>query len=54
MIKEVRSAHQPWSEGGQDLVEAAPKAVLEKVNKEKPRTRREALDAAGASAVSYS
>jgi large subunit ribosomal protein L7/L12 len=40
--------HQPRPEGGQGLVEAAPKAVLEKVDKAAAEKAKEALEGAGA------
>ena len=52
VIKEVRSLTSLGLKEVKDLVEAAPKAVLEKVNKEAADKAREALEAAGAS-VSY-
>ena len=52
VIKEVRSLTSLGLKEAKDLVEAAPKAVLEKVNKEAADKAREALEAAGAS-VSY-
>ena len=52
VIKEVRSLTSLGLKEAKDLVEAAPKAVLEKVNKETADKAREALEAAGAS-VSY-
>jgi len=52
VIKEVRSLTSVGLKEAKDLVEAAPKAVLEKVNKETADKAREALEAAGAS-VSY-
>jgi large subunit ribosomal protein L7/L12 len=52
VIKEVRSLTSLGLKEAKDLVEAAPKAVLEKVNKETAEKAREALEAAGAS-VSY-
>jgi large subunit ribosomal protein L7/L12 len=52
VIKEVRSLTSLGLKEAKDLVEAAPKAVLEKVNKEAADKAREALVAAGAS-VSY-
>jgi len=51
-IKEVRSLTSLGLKEAKDLVEAAPKAVLEKVNKETADKAREALEAAGAT-VSY-
>ena len=52
VIKEVRSLTSLGLKEAKDLVEAAPKAVLEKVNKDTADKAREALEAAGAS-VSY-
>jgi large subunit ribosomal protein L7/L12 len=52
VIKEVRSLTSLGLKEAKDLVEAAPKAVLEKVNRETADKAREALEAAGAS-VSY-
>jgi large subunit ribosomal protein L7/L12 len=53
VIKEVRSIVSGLGlKEAKDLVEAAPKAVLERVNKETADKAREALEAAGAS-VSY-
>jgi large subunit ribosomal protein L7/L12 len=52
VIKEVRSLTSLGLKEAKDLVEAAPKAVLEKVNKEAADKAREALEAAGAT-VSY-
>ena len=52
VIKEVRSLTSLGLKEAKDLVEAAPKAVLEKVNKEAADKARVALEAAGAS-VSY-
>ena len=49
VIKEVRSLTSLGLKEAKDLVEAAPKAVLEKVNKEAAGKAREALEAAGAS-----
>ena len=49
VIKEVRSLTSLGLKEAKDLVEAAPKAVLEKVNKEAADKAREALEAAGAS-----
>jgi large subunit ribosomal protein L7/L12 len=48
VIKEVRSLTSLGLKEAKDLVEAAPKAVLEKVNKESANKAREALEAAGA------
>jgi len=52
VIKEVRSLTSLGLKEAKDLVEAAPKPVLEKVNKEAADKAREALEAAGAR-VSY-
>ena len=52
VIKEVRSLTSLGLMEAKDLVEAAPKAVLERVNKETADKAREALEAAGAT-VSY-
>src|SRR5688500_2031089 len=52
VIKEVRSLSSLGLKEAKDLVEAAPKPVLEKVNKEAADKAREALEAAGAT-VSY-
>ena len=52
VVKEVRSLTSLGLKEAKDLVEAAPKAVLEKVNKETADKAREALEAAGAT-VSY-
>ena len=52
VIKEVRSLTSLGLKEAKDLVEAAPKAVLEKVNKETAVKAREALEAAGAT-ISY-
>jgi large subunit ribosomal protein L7/L12 len=49
VIKEVRSLTSLGLKEAKDLVEAAPKPVLEKVNKEAANKAREALEAAGAS-----
>jgi len=48
VIKEVRTLTSLGLKEAKDLVEAAPKAVLEKVNKEAAGKAREALEAAGA------
>jgi large subunit ribosomal protein L7/L12 len=48
VIKEVRSLTSLGLKEAKDLVEAAPKAVLEKVNKEAANKAREALETAGA------
>ena len=52
VIKEVRGLTSLGLKEAKDLVEAAPKAVLEKVNKETADKAKEALEAAGAT-VSY-
>jgi len=52
VIKEVRSLTSLGLKEAKDLVEAAPKPVLEKVNKEAADKARDALEAAGAT-VSY-
>ena len=52
VIKEVRSLTSLGLKEAKDLVEAAPKPVLEKVNKETADKASEALEAAGAT-VSY-
>jgi large subunit ribosomal protein L7/L12 len=52
VIKEVRSLTSLGLKEAKDLVEAAPKPVLEKVNKEAADKAREPLEAAGAT-VSY-
>ena len=52
VIKEVRALTGLGLKEAKDLVEAAPKPVLEKVNKEAADKAREALEAAGAT-VSY-
>ena len=52
VIKEVRTLTSLGLKEAKDLVEAAPKAVLEKVNKETADKAKAALEAAGAS-VSY-
>ncbi|MDQ3615058.1 MAG: 50S ribosomal protein L7/L12 [Actinomycetota bacterium] len=49
VIKEVRSLTSLGLKEAKDLVEAAPKAILEKVNKETADKAKEALEAAGAS-----
>ena len=48
VIKEVRALTSLGLKEAKDLVEAAPKAVLEKVNKEAADKAKEALEAAGA------
>ena len=52
VIKEVRTLTSLGLKEAKDLVEAAPKAVLEKVNKETADKAKEALEAAGAT-ISY-
>jgi len=52
VIKEVRSLTSLGLKEAKDLVEAAPKAVLEKVTKETADKAKEALEGAGAT-VSY-
>jgi large subunit ribosomal protein L7/L12 len=49
VIKEVRTLTSLGLKEAKDLVEAAPKAILEKVNKEGAEKARESLEAAGAS-----
>ena len=49
VIKEVRTLTSLGLKEAKDLVEAAPKPVLEKVNKETAEKAKEALEAAGAS-----
>jgi large subunit ribosomal protein L7/L12 len=49
VIKEVRTITGLGLKEAKDLVEAAPKAVLEKANKEAADKAKEALEAAGAS-----
>jgi len=49
VIKEVRSLTSLGLKEAKELVEAAPKAVLEKVTKEAAAKAREALEGAGAS-----
>jgi len=49
VIKEVRALTSLGLKEAKELVEAAPKAVLEKVNKEAADKAKEALEAAGAS-----
>ncbi len=51
VIKEVRTLTSLGLKEAKDLVEAAPKAVLEKVNKEAAAKAKEALEAAGATVV---
>ena len=48
VIKEVRALTSLGLKEAKDLVEAAPKAVLEKVTKEAADKAKEALEAAGA------
>ena len=48
VIKEVRSITSLGLKEAKDLVEAAPKAVLEKATKEAAEKAKEALEAAGA------
>ena len=48
VIKEVRALTNLGLKEAKDLVESAPKAVLEKVNKETADKAKEALEAAGA------
>jgi len=48
VIKEVRALTSLGLKEAKELVEAAPKAVLEKVNKEAADKAREQLEAAGA------
>ncbi len=48
VIKEVRSLTSLGLKEAKELVEAAPKAVLEKVNKEAAEKAKEVLEAAGA------
>ena len=49
VIKEVRGLTSLGLKEAKELVEAAPKAVLEKVNKEAAEAAKEKLEAAGAS-----
>lgn len=49
VIKEVRGLTSLGLKEAKDLVESAPKAVLEGVNKEAAEKAKEALEAAGAS-----
>ncbi|HET7387868.1 MAG TPA: 50S ribosomal protein L7/L12 [Nocardioidaceae bacterium] len=49
VIKEVRSLTSLGLKEAKELVEAAPKPVLEKVNKEAAEKAKEALEGAGAS-----
>jgi len=48
VIKEVRALTSLGLKEAKELVEAAPKAVLEKANKETAEKAKEALEAAGA------
>ncbi|HEY5821479.1 MAG TPA: 50S ribosomal protein L7/L12 [Propionibacteriaceae bacterium] len=48
VIKEVRTLTSLGLKEAKDLVEAAPKAVLEKVTKEQAEKAKDALEAAGA------
>jgi large subunit ribosomal protein L7/L12 len=48
VIKEVRALTSLGLKEAKDLVEAAPKAVLEKVTKEQAEKAKEALEGAGA------
>lgn len=49
VIKEVRALTSLGLKEAKDLVEGAPKAILEKVNKETADKAKEALEGAGAS-----
>jgi large subunit ribosomal protein L7/L12 len=49
VIKEVRGLTSLGLKEAKELVEAAPKAILEKVNKETAEKAKEALEGAGAS-----
>jgi large subunit ribosomal protein L7/L12 len=49
VIKEVRALTSLGLKEAKELVEAAPKAVLEKVNKEAAQKAKDALEGAGAS-----
>ena len=49
VIKEVRALTSLGLKEAKDLVESAPKAILEKVNKEAADKAKEALEGAGAS-----
>jgi len=49
VIKEVRALTSLGLKEAKELVEAAPKAVLEKVNKEAAEKAKESLEGAGAS-----
>ncbi|MCG8151290.1 50S ribosomal protein L7/L12, partial [Pimelobacter simplex] len=48
VIKEVRALTSLGLKEAKDLVEGAPKAILEKVNKEAADKAKEALEGAGA------
>jgi large subunit ribosomal protein L7/L12 len=48
VIKEVRALTSLGLKEAKDLVESAPKAILEKVNKETAEKAKEALEGAGA------
>ena len=48
VIKEVRALTSLGLKEAKDLVESAPKAVLEKVNKEQAEKAKESLEGAGA------
>jgi large subunit ribosomal protein L7/L12 len=48
VIKEVRALTSLGLKEAKELVEAAPKAILEKVNKEAAEKAKDALEAAGA------
>jgi large subunit ribosomal protein L7/L12 len=48
VIKEVRALTSLGLKEAKDLVESAPKAILEKVNKEAAEKAKEALEGAGA------
>src|SRR4051794_33090487 len=48
VIKEVRALTSLGLKEAKELVEAAPKAILEKVNKESAEKAKEALEGAGA------
>ncbi len=49
VIKEVRALTSLGLKEAKDLVESAPKAILEKVNKETAEKAKESLEGAGAS-----
>ena len=49
VIKEVRALTSLGLKEAKDLVEAAPKAVLEKVSKDAAQKAKESLEGAGAS-----